>query len=115
VQPLVVEGVRADQPDFFLRGEEQLDAGVRPVFGEHAPDSFEHRDDRRLVVGAEDRAAGVPDDTVVDNRLHRPGRRHRVEVRAEEERCPLGGRLEPRVDVAHRRTDRRPAVVLVRL
>jgi len=115
VQPLVIERVRAFQPDFFLRREEQLDAGVRAVFREHAPHSFEHRDDRRLVVGAEDRAAGVPDNAVVDDRLHRPGGRHRVEVRAEEERRPVGSRLEPRVDVAHRRADRGPAVVLVRL
>ena len=51
--------------------------------------------DRGLVVGAEDRPGGVPHDAVLDHRLDRGGRRHGVEVRAEEERLAVGRRLEP--------------------
>ena len=115
MQPVVVERVRADETDFLLRREDELDSRVRPVLGEHAPDALEHLDDRSLVVGAEDRSAGVPDNPVLDDRFERPGGRHRIEVRAEEERRPLGGRLEADVDVSHRRADLRPAAVLVRL
>ena len=43
------------------------------------------------------------------------GRRHGVEVRAEKERLSRGGRLDPGVEVAHRRADLRPAAVLVDL
>ena len=71
-------------------------------------------DDSRFVVGAEDRPARVADDAVVDDGLERAGRRHGVEVRAEEERRPFRRRLEPRVDVSHRRADRRTCAVLVR-
>ena len=85
------------------------------VLGEHAPHALEHRGDRRLVVGAEDRAAGVADDAVLDDRLELPVRRHGVQVRAEEERRPLGRRLDPRVDVAGARADPWAAVVLVGL
>ena len=112
-QPRVVERVGADEADLLLRREEQLDAGVRPALGEHAPRRLEHRRDGRLVVGAEDRPGRVPDDAVLDHRLDRRGRRHGVEVRAEEERLAVGGRLEPRVEVPHRRADPRPGVVLV--
>ena len=56
------------------------------------PRRLDHRGDRGLVVGAEDRPAGVPHDSVLDHGLDRAGRRHGVHVRAEEERRPLGGR-----------------------
>ena len=91
----------------------------RPACGtpllDHPPGGLDHRDDRGLVVGAEDRAAGVPDDAVLDDRLDRAGRRHGVHVRAEEERRPLGGRLEPGVEVAGVRADLRAGAVLVDL
>ena len=64
----------------------QLEARVRPVLLDDPPRRFEHRRDRGLVVGAEDRPARVPDDAVLDDGLERPLRRHGVEVRAEEER-----------------------------
>ena len=51
---------------------------------------LEHRRDGGLVVGAEDRPGRVADDAVLDDRLDRPLRRHRVEVRAEEERRAAG-------------------------
>ncbi len=81
---------------------------MRTSLGENAARTFEHRDDRGLVVGAEDRAARVPDDAVVaEDRLERPVGRNRVQVRAEEERRSLRLRLDARIDVAE--------VVLVRL
>ena len=46
--------------------------GVRPALRDDAPRRLEHHDDRRLVVGAEDRPAGVADDAVLDHGLERP-------------------------------------------
>ena len=114
-QAVVVEGVGADEPNLFLGREDELDSGVRAVLGEHAAHALEHRDDGRLVVRAEDRPAGVPYDAVLDDRLQRSGRRHRVEVGAEEERRAPNCRLETDVDVPHGRPDRRAAVVFVRV
>ena len=111
----MVERARADQPDLLHRREHELDPGVRKVLAEHAPHALEHRRNRRLVVAAEDRAARVADDAVLDDRLELPVGRHRVHVRAEEERRPLGGRLDPRVDVARGRADLRAAGIFVRL
>jgi hypothetical protein len=111
----VVERGGAEQSDFLLRREEELDARVRAVLGEDAPRSFEHRRNGRLVVGAEDGAAGVAHDAVLDHGLERPLRRNRVEVRAQEDRRPVAvaGRLEPAIQVAHVRADGRSGVVLV--
>ena len=114
VQAIVVERRDADQSDLLLGREDELDAGMRPALGEHAADRLEHAGDSRLVVGAEDRPARVADDAVLDDRLERAGRRHGVEVRAEEQRHPFGRRLEPRVDVSHRAVDLRAGAVLVR-
>ena len=112
-QAAVVEGVGAEQPDLLLRREEQLDARMRPVLGEHAARRLEHRGDGGLVVAAEDRRSGVADDPVLDDRLELVGRRHRVEMGAEEHRLAVGRGLEGDVDVAHRRADARPGLVLV--
>ena len=113
MQALVVERGRAEQPDLLLRREQQLDPRVRPVSASTRRVALEHRRDRRLVVGAEDRPAGVPHDAVLDHRLDRALGRHGVEVRAEEDRRPRRRRLEAAEDVAHRRADLRPGVVLV--
>ena len=58
---------------------------------------LDHRHDRRLVVGAENRPARVPHDPVLaEDRLERALRRHRVEVRAEEDRrAAFGAAGEP--------------------
>ena len=76
------------QPDLLLRREEQLDARVRPRSSTSRRAASIIADDRGLVVGAEDRAAGVADDPVLDDRLDRRRRRDGVEVGAEEERRP---------------------------
>ena len=90
--------------------------GVRPPLGHDPPRRLEHHGDRRLVVGPEDRAAGVPDDAVLDDRLERPGGRNRVEMGAEEDRRPLAAAPgQAAEDVPHRRADRRAGLVLVPL
>ena len=73
----------------------ELDPGVRPALGEHAARRLEHRGDRGLVVAAEDRRPRVADDAVLDDRLDRVGRRHGVEVGAEEDRLALGASARP--------------------
>ena len=115
VQAAVVEGIRADEPDLLLRREQQLDAGVRAALGEHAPRRLEHDGDGGLVVGAENRAGAVANDAVLDHRLDRSGRRHRVQVRTEEERLALGARLDPGVEIPDLRARLRAGVVLVDL
>jgi hypothetical protein len=112
-QAVVVERCRAEEPNLFLRCEQELDAPVLPVLRQHAPYPFEHHRDGRFVVRAQDRAAGVPHDAVVDHRLDRALGRHRVEVRAEEDRRPAVGRLQPAIDVAHVRAHLCARVVLV--
>ena len=72
---------------------------MRDVLREHTADALEHLRDVYLVVGAEDRAAGVPHDAVLDNRAQLAARRNRVEMGAEEERRPVGRRLYPREDI----------------
>src|SRR5581483_4094442 len=99
-QPRRVERRRPVQADLLLPREDELDPCVRDVLDEDAPRPLEHLDDRRLVVAPEDRPAHVPDHAVLDHRPQLAGRRHRVEMGAEEERRPLRRRLEPRVDVA---------------
>ena len=99
-QARVVERGGADEADLLLPREHELDPRVRDALGEHAAHTLEHLRDRCLVVGAEDRAAGVSDDAVLDDRPQLAARRHRVEVGAEEEWRSLGGRLDPRVEVA---------------
>ena len=115
VEPLLVERRSAQQPDLLLRGEQQLDAGMRPVLRQHASSALQHRSDGRLVVGAEDRPAGVPDDALVDHRLQPALRRNRVEVRAEEDRraAAVPARLDAAVQVPHVRADRRAGVVFL--
>jgi hypothetical protein len=61
---------------------------VREPSCDDAPDGLDHRRDRSLVVGAEDRPRRVPDDAVLDDRLDRPLRRHSVEMRAEKSGTP---------------------------
>ena len=109
----MVERVCADEPDLFLGSEEQFDAGVRSTLGQDHAGRLEHGGDSGLVVGAEDRAGAVSNDSVLDDRLDRRRRRHGVEVSAEQERLTGGGGLDPRVQVAHCRADPRPALVLV--
>ena len=75
--------------------------------------ALEHRRDRGLVVGAEDRAAGVAHDAVLDDAARSAPRRHRVEVGAEEDRRPLARSARAGGEVAHRRADARARVVLV--
>ena len=74
------------RPVSSFEGEEQLDPGVRAALGQHAADGLEHGGDGGLVVAAEDLAAAVADDAVLDHRLDRVDGRHGVEVGAEEER-----------------------------
>ena len=57
--------------------------------------------------------ARVPHHAVGDDGLDRSGRRDRVEMGAQEDRLAGRGRLERDEDVAHRRADLRPRVVLV--
>ena len=85
-EPRVVEGVRATERDLLLRREQELDAGVLPPFLEDAPRRLEHDDDCRLVVRAEDRPRGVAHDAILDDRVDRGFRRHRVRMRTEEDR-----------------------------
>ena len=112
-----VEGAGADQADLLLRREEELDARVRPALLDDPARRLDHRHDRRLVVRAEDRPAGVPDDAVLaDDGLERALRRHGVEVRAEEDRRPaLDAARQAAEQVPDRRADRRAGVVLVDL
>ena len=112
-QPRRVERGRAEQADLLLRREQELDSRVRPAIREHAPRRLEHDGHGRLVVRAEDGAAGVADDAVLEHRLERPVRRDGVEMRAEEERHAVRGRLDPRVQVSRVRPDLRAGVVLV--
>ena len=112
-QPFVVEGLRAAKADLFLGREEELDAAVGTVLGDDPPRRLEHHRDGRLVVGAEDRAARVPDDAVLDHGLDRTLRRNRVKVGAEEQGRSLAARLDPGEQVADRRVDPGTRVVLV--
>ena len=107
-QPRVVEGERrrARPTSSFEVNRSSIPACGRPSASTRRVASS-IADDRRLVVGAEDRRAGVADDPVVDDRLDGVGRGHRVEVGAEEERLPRRRRLERDVDVAHGRADAR--------
>ena len=73
---------------------------MRDVLDERPAYTLEHLHHRGLVVAAEDRAASVPDHAVFYDRPELAGGRHRVEVGAEEERRPLGNRLESCIDVA---------------
>ena len=88
---------------------------MRPAVGEDAPRRLEHDRDRRLVVRTEDRAARVPHDAVFQHRLERPVGRDGVEMRAEEQRHAVRGRLDPRVQVPRVRPDLGAGVVLVHL
>ena len=76
-----------------------------PILGDHPPRGVQHRRDRGLVVRAEDRAAGVADDAVVDDGLNRSLRRNRVQVGAEEERRSLSRSVDPAEEVARVRVD----------
>jgi hypothetical protein len=110
----VVERARAEQAHLLLGREEELDACVRASLLDDPARGLDHGDDRRLVVGAEDRPACVPDDAVLaDDGLERALRRHRVEVRAEEDRRPASVATGQATEqVADRRIDLRAGVVL---
>ena len=98
--------------------KQELDPRVLASLVEDAPHTFEHRDDGRLVVGAEDRRARVAHDAVlVDDRVDRGLRRHRVRVCAEEDRCsvPSVRRRDAAVDVPRVSVEARGRVVLVPL
>ena len=112
----VVEGARAEKADLLLLREQQLDAGMRPAFGDDPPRRLDHRDDGRLVVRAEDRSRGVPDDAVRDDRLERALRRHGVEMRTEEDRrTAVQPSRQPAQQVARVGVDPGPGVVLLDL
>ena len=111
----MVEGVGAAQTDLLLRREDELEPSVLAPTLERAACRLDHRRHGGLVVGPEDRARRVADDPVLDDRLDRSLGRHRVEVRAEEDRRALARGLETCVERAHRRADLRPGVVLVHL
>ncbi len=107
-----VELVGALEPGLLLGREDELDAGVRDALVQDPLRRDEHRRHRGLVVAAEDRVAGVAHDAVLDDGLDRVGRRHGVEVRAEEDRGAWRGRLKPRDDVPGVPADPRAGVVL---
>ena len=115
VQAAGVELLGAQQPDLLHRRQHQLDAGVRPALADEVAHRAQHRGHGRLVVGAEDRRLGVHHAAVLDHRLDRRRRRHGVQVGVQEQRVALGGGLDPAVDVADVRADRRARAVLVRL
>ena len=61
--------------------------GVVAILLEDPASRLEHRDDRGLVVGAEDRVGGVSHDAVLPHDRFDSGLRgHRVRVRAQEDR-----------------------------
>jgi hypothetical protein len=113
----VVERARADQADLLLEREDELDARVLPPLLDDPPRGVEHRDDGALVVAAENRAARIADDpVVVDERLQRPLRRHRVEVGTEEEGCAaVRAARQAAEEIAGVRADARARVVLLDL
>jgi hypothetical protein len=86
---------------------------VRPLLFSHEARGMQHHRDGGLVVGAEDRAAGVPHDSLLDHRLDLAGGLDRVEVRAQHERRPFGRGLEPAVEVSGARVDAGAGVVFV--
>ena len=113
-QSRLIECGGAEQTNLLFRREEQLDSRMRTVLCENATRRIEHRRNRRLVVGSEDRVGGIEDHAVVDDGLDRASRRHRVQVRAEEERrAAVCRRLDSGEEVADRRSDPRAGVVLV--
>ena len=117
-EPRVIEGRGPTQRHLLLRREEELDPGVLASLLEHTSGGLEHDDDRRLVVGAEDRPRMVPHDAVLAHgRLdHRLGR-HRVRVRAQEDRRSAGAvrRRDPAVQVPRVAVETTGCVVLVPL
>src|SRR4029450_9451933 len=83
-------------------------ARVRPVLAEDASSGLEHHGDRGFVVGTEDRAARVPGDAALDDRLEAPVEWDRVRVRAEEDRrAALTGSREAAVEVSRAGADAR--------
>ena len=112
MEPLLVERPCAVQPDLLHRREEQLEPAVRPVLRQDAARRLEHHGDGRLVVGAEDRSRRVANDAVLEDGLDPGLRRNGVQVRAQEERRPAVGRLDPRVEVPCVRADLRADRVL---
>ena len=102
LQPGGVEGKGTLEARLLPGREEELDARVPAALGEDEPGRLEDHGDRRLVVGSEDRVRLVRDDPVRDDGLDRPGCRHRVEMRAEEDRAAglSLGRGQAREEVA---------------
>jgi hypothetical protein len=92
---------------------------MRPTLGDDPAHCLEHRGDGRLVVRTEDRSGAVADDAVLDQRLDRPFRRDRVEVRAEEDRGPAPVTItitrgrDAAQEIPGRAADPRAGVVLV--
>ena len=89
LEPVVVERVAPSRPTSSFGVKSELHAGVRPVLGHDPPRRLEHHHHGRLVVGAEDRAAGVAHDTVLHDRLDRPRSAARCRgARRERAACP---------------------------
>ena len=114
VQPLLVEGGGPEQADLLFRREEQLDAPMRSVLGEHTACTLEHRRDGRFVVGPENRAGSVSDHSVVvDHGLDRRRGRHGVEMSAQEDRSTAVRRLQAAVEIADVRAHDVARLILV--
>ena len=106
-----VERGRSHQSALLADREHQLDSGVgQPVEHERADRLQDHRD-RRLVVGADDRGGGVSEHAVDEHRLERRGRRHGVEVGAQEQGAPGRRRGDAAVQVVAIAADRRAGAV----
>ena len=109
VEPAAVELANSDEADLLSRREDELDSGMRPPVLDEPPGRAQHRDDRRLVVGSENRAGGVADDALLDDRFDRAVGRNRVEMGTQEQRHSVARRRQPRVEVSRRvLVDREP-------
>ena len=107
-----VELIGALEPGLLLGREDELDAGMRNALVQDPLRRDEHRRHRGLVVATENRVAGVSHHPVLHDGLDRVGRRHGVQVRAEEDRCAGRSWLDPRDDVPGVPADPRPGIVL---
>ena len=88
---------------------------MRPLLLDDPARRLHHHRERRLVVRAEDRAARVAHDPVVQHGLEIAVEGNGVEVGAEEDRHALDVPGQAAKDIPGRRADRRAAPVLVPL